>query len=444
MTAREPLDKRRGCDGPLASQTRSTRVMRRLPGLLVGFAVLFGVVSAQGAGTLVVNANTTDPAPLAAWRATVRDFESEHPDIRVQFNVYDHESYKKVIRNWLTSAPPDVVFWFAGHRMRQFAAPGLLDDVSDLFTPQTRATMHRSALDLVTLDGRQYGVPYQHYQVGFYLRRDVLAAAGLPEPPRTWADLVDACERLKARNVEPFAIGTRDLWPAAAWFDYLDLRQNGLAFHAELMQGRIAYTDPRVRRVFARWRELVDRGCFSRDHASSSWQESQALLYNGKAAMMLIGNYIVANFPPNLLERMDFAPFPVIDSAVGRYEDAPMNTIHIPARARNKADARKFLAFVLRADVQEALNRTMLQIPVNTGAGLANDRFLRQGRELLRNADGLAQFFDRDTSDDLATVAMKGFQEFMLKPDRLDPILETIERARARIYGAPAAAALAR
>lgn len=29
---------------------------------------------------------------------------------------------------------------------------------------------------------------------------------------------------------------------------------------------------------------------------------------------------------------------------------------------------------------------------------------------------------------------MKGFQEFMIKPDRLDKVLEDIERARKRIY----------
>jgi multiple sugar transport system substrate-binding protein len=46
----------------------------------------------------------------------------------------------------------------------------------------------------------------------------------------------------------------------------------------------------------------------------------------------------------------------------------------------------------------------------------------------------LTQYFDRDTSEDLATIAMKGFQEFMMFPDRLDAVLETIERARKRIY----------
>ena len=395
------------------------------------------------AGTLVIDANTADPAPRAAWEAAVQRFEQENADVRVVFNVYDHESYKKAIRGWLTSAPPDVVFWFAGNRMRQFVGPGLLEDISDVFTPAARAAMHRSAIDLVSEGGRQYGVPYQYYPVGLYYRRDLLADAGLAEGPRTWTELVTACDSLKARGIEPFAIGTRDLWPAAAWFDYLDLRINGLAFHTELMQGRVAYTHPRVRNVFARWRELVDRGCFSRNHASSSWQESQALLYTGKAGLMLIGNYIVANFPADVRDRMAFARFPTILPDVGRYEDAPMNTVHVPARATNKADARRFMAYVLRPDVQEALNKAMLQIPVDVRAGIADDRFLAQGRTLLSEADGLAQYFDRDTSEDLANTAMKGFQEFMLQPARLDAILETVERARARVYG-PLSAAAAR
>jgi len=416
----------------------------RLAKLLVVLAASWACGSAAGERTLVVNANTADASPRAAWQAAVGKFEAEHPDIRVELNIYDHESYKKAIRNWLTSAAPDVVFWFAGQRMRQFVAPGLLEDVSDLFTPAARSTMRPAAVELVSVGGRQYGVPYQHYQVGLYVRSDVLREAGIAEPPRRWDELLAACERLKARQIEPIAIGTRDLWPAAAWFDYLDLRENGLEFHMKLMGGRVPYTDARVRRVFGRWRELLDRSCFSANHASSSWQESQAPLFNGKAAMMLIGNYIVANFPAGVRDQMAFAPFPVIEPGVGRFEDAPMNTIHIPARARNKADARTFLRFVMRADVQADLNRAMLQIPVNLDAAIADDRFLAAGRALLRDADGLAQFFDRDTNEELANIAMKGFQEFMLKPERLGPILGNIERARLRIYGAGSGAVVAR
>jgi multiple sugar transport system substrate-binding protein len=390
--------------------------------------VLAALCSAALGGTLVINANTSDPVPRAAWEAAVQRFQRAHPEVEVKLNVYDHESYKRAIRNWLTGVPPDVVFWFAGHRMRQFVAPGLLEDVSALYSKEIRAALHRSAVELVSVGERQYGVPYTFYPVGLYYRGDLMQA------PATWGELLAACEALRARGLEPIAIGTRDLWPAAAWFDYLNLRVNGFDFHMRLMEGRVPWTEAGVRQVFAHWRELVDRQCFSRNHASSTWQESQALLYQGRSAMMLIGHYIVANFPPEVRPRMEFARFPVVRTGIGRAEEAPVNSLHIPARARNKEDARKFLAFVLRADVQEALNRAMLQIPVRLDAAPADERFLRLGQQHLKEAERLSQYFDRDTSEDLAQVAMKGFQEFMLYPERLEAILGSIEAARKRIF----------
>jgi len=110
-----------------------------------------------------------------------------------------------------------------------------------------------------------------------------------------------------------------------------------------------------------------------------------------------------------------------------------MNTVHIPAQARNKQDARRFLRFVLRPDVQEQLNRATLQIPVDARAAVSDDRFLQAGRTALARSEGLSQYFDRDTSEDLANVAMKGFQEFMLYHDRLESVLATVERTAALI-----------
>jgi multiple sugar transport system substrate-binding protein len=239
---------------------------------------------------------------------------------------------------------------------------------------------------------------------------------------------------LNESGVAPIAIGSKDLWPTAGWFDYLNLRLNGLEFHKELMGGAVPYTDERVRAVFAKWQELLDHNCFVENHASVSWQESQALLYQGKAAMMLIGNFIAPNFPDNIRDQMQFTPFPTINPDVGLYEDAPMDSLHIPAKAQNKEDAMKFLAFAMQPEVQESINVALVQLPVNQKAELADDRFLRDGAELLGQTDGLAQFYDRDTDEALATSAMKGFQEFMIKPDRLDRILEDIDRARQRAY----------
>ncbi len=396
-------------------------------------AALVALPCAARAGTLVFNADTSDPAPKAAFEAAVKKFEAANPDVTVKFNIYDHESYKSSIRNWLTSEPPDVVLWYSGARMQQFVEPGLLLDISDLWTPDIKKEFADKVLSTVTIDGKQWGVPYSTYNWGIYYRKDIFAKAGV-QPIKTWDDLLAACDKLKAAGVQPIDIGSKDLWPTAGWFDYLDLRMNGYDFHMGLMHGKTSWTDPKVRAVFAQWKQLLDKQCFVKNHTSLSWQESQGLLYQGKAAMMLIGNFITQTFPPDATPNMDFVAFPVVTPGVPDAEEAPMESIHIPAHAKNVADAKKFMQFMLRADTQTEINAVEKQLPANAQSTVIDDRFLKDGEALLAKAGNLTQFLDRDTSEDLATVAMKGFQEFMVKPNRIDAVLATIERARKRIY----------
>jgi multiple sugar transport system substrate-binding protein len=73
-------------------------------------------------------------------------------------------------------------------------------------------------------------------------------------------------------------------------------------------------------------------------------------------------------------------------------------------------------------------------IPPNKYSRAPEDRFTIAGFEMLNAADGLAQFYDRDTSPEMASVGMEGFQEFMVNPDREDAIRQRLERERQRIF----------
>ena len=406
------------------------RHFARLTGATAALALM---TSASVAGELVINANTSDPAPKAAFEAAIEVFKSENPDIEVKFNVFDHEGFKTSIRNFLSSEAPDVVTWFAGNRMKVFVDKNLLEDVSDLWQAEGLEEKMASSLSAMTVDGKQWGVPYGYYQWGIYYRKDLFEQVGA-EVPTTWDELLAVGEKLNAAGITPVTIGTKFLWTAAGWFDYLNIRTNGLDFHIELTDGKASYTDERVKATFAKWKELIDAGFFIDNHATYSWQEAQPFLFQGKAAMYLIGNFIVPMFPEDVADKMGFFQFPVINPAVGIGEDAPTDTLHIPARAENKEDARKFLAFMSRADVQGTLNSTLGNLPPNADSAVPEDPYLRAGFDMLAKADGLAQFYDRDTDPEMAKIGMQGFQEFMVKPDRLDAILERLEKARMRIF----------
>ncbi|MFS1881009.1 ABC transporter substrate-binding protein [Vibrio splendidus] len=397
-------------------------------------AVLAASMSATSfAGTLVINSDASDPAPKEAWGEIINRFEKENPDITVKYNLYDHESYKTTIRNWLVTSPPDVVFWYAGNRMKAFVDRGLFEDVSDIWTDNNMKQDFASTAPAMTVNGKQFGVPYTYYQWGIYYRKDIFEQYGIAEP-KTWDDLKSASATLKENGVAPFAIGTKYLWTAAGWFDYINMRTNGLDFHIQLMEGKVPYSDERVKKTFANWAELVEPGYYLENHASYSWQEAQPFLYNGKAAMYLMGNFITPNFPAELDGKMDFFQFPVIDPSIPMSEDAPMDTLHIPSKAKNKEDARKFLEFVARAENQQLINEMLLQIPTNNKAKAKSDPFLDKGVAMLASTDGTAQFYDRDTDPAMAKEGMKGFQEFMVHPDRIEKILKKLDKVSKRTF----------
>ncbi len=402
--------------------------------LAVGAALSLCAWAAQ-AGTLVFNTDASDPAPKAAFEALVKGFEAANPDVKVKVNTFDHEGFKTSIRNFLTADAPDLVTWYAGNRMEPFVNAGLLEDVSDVWAKEGLDKTLKSASSAMTINGKQWGVPYTYYQWGIYYRKDIFDKLGIKEP-KTWDELVAASKKLNDNKIAPFAIGTKATWTTGGWFDYMNLRVNGYEFHMDLTAGKIPYTDKRVNAVFDKWDQLVKPGYYLKNHASYQWQEALPAFVKGEAAMYLMGNFAVAPMREAGLkdEQIGFLQFPEITKGVPMAEDAPTDTIHIPAKAKNKADARRFLAYVANAKTQSDMNNILGQLPVNNQATSPDDKFLKVGFSMLSNASGLAQFYDRDANAEMAKAGMDGFQEYMLKPERRTAILKRLETVRKRAY----------
>ena len=396
--------------------------------MMLSFSITF-------AGTLKVTNNSSNVDNHKLWKETIiPTFEKENPDIKVEMTIYDHEAYKTQIRNFLPAEPPDVVNWFSGNRMKFFVNQGLFEDVSDVWDQNNLHNELAAARSTMTVDGKQWGVPTTYYQWGFYYRKDIFAKYGLGEP-RSMADLMNIFETLKKNGVTPIAIGTKYLWTAAGWFDFLNLRINGYDFHMALMDGEVSYEDQRLDRVFDVWGEIAKSGYYIDNHASYSWQEGMAPMINGDAAMYLLGNFIIPDLMrAGLKGKIGYFQFPVIDGSVRTYEEAPTDSMHIPARAKNKKDAKKLLAFLGRADIQKIIADASGNLSTNNQSPPPTDEFLNFGFKVLSESAGLAQFYDRDTPPEMAKEGMKGFQEFMVKPDREKQIRQRIERARKRIF----------
>ena len=402
--------------------------------LVVFFGTGLLTNTALAGGKLVIASNASDQAPRAAFEEIVAKFQAANPDIDVQMNTTEHEAFKTAIRTILAADKgPDVATWFAGNRMAGFVADGLFGDISDVWAQEGLASSMASTMPSVTFDGKQYALPYSYYQWGVYYRKDIYDANGI-SVPKTYDEFLDNCKKLKANGIASVAIGTKYLWTAAGWFDYLNLRTNGLDYHIDLMLGKTKYTDEGVVNTFKNWTRAVDAGCFMDDHQNYSWQEAQAPLINGEAASYLIGNFIVPNLPEETQNQLDFYQFPPIDPNLELGEDAPTEIIFMPANAQNVENGKKFMAFFAQPENLTFMNDVLKQLSPHSGSPAPTDRFLKAGSEMLSKSK-TAQFFDRDTTPEMAKAAMQLMVDFMLDTESMMDILEEIEEERSRIFG---------
>ena len=390
-----------------------------------------------GARDLVINFDDPNPGNKEGFENAVAAFEEAYPEVNVVVNINDREAHKTAIRNFLSANAPDVTAWYPGNRMAPFVDAGQFEDISDLWESDPNLSQNFAAIKpTMTRHGKQWGVPYSYYQWGVYYRSDIFADLGLSEP-QNWSDLLTSCDTLTANGITPFTIGTKFLWPAAGVFDYLNLRTNGYEVHNALTAGEIAYTDERIRQTFKHWEEMLDRCAFVDNHATMSWQDAIAPFASGDAAMYLMGNFAVNAYKEAGLtdDQIDFFAFPEITSGVSRAEEAPADALFIPVNAKNKEDARAFLAFIAQPEVQGAWNATIGQLPPNSKAPInVDDKFIAEGFEVVSTANSLAQFYDRDAPAEMAKAGMEGFQEFMVKPERLEDILTRLDKVRSRVY----------
>lgn len=391
--------------------------------------------TAATAGTLAINIAYKGAVQRAVWQSTMDEFKKANPDVDIKPSFIEEEAYKVQLPGWLSTQAPDIINWHNGERMAFYASRGLLEDVSEDWKKNGWDATYASTKEASSWQGKQYSVPTVYYSWGMFYRKDLFKKVGIAGEPKTWDEFLDACKKLKAAGIAPIAVGGRDAWTLAGWFDYLDLRINGNAFHQQLMAGDIAYTDARVKKVYTAWKSLIDNKYFIDNALSYDLDGAQPFLFQGKAAMMLMGTFIAKGFPAKLAPEMGYFQFPIIDANVPTAEEGPTESIHIPAKARNKADARRFIAFVGTPAISAKLAEGLGSLPANSKSPAPTEPISRIGFEILSNAKGgISQFYDRDMTKEMADEGMKGMQKFVSDPTRIDDVLNELEQSRKRIY----------
>jgi len=240
----------------------------------------------------------------------VPEFERRNPGIRVQVQQIPWTAaHEKLLTAFVGGATPDVA-QLGNTWVPEFQALNALEplDRRVAATPAlARADYFAGIWDTNTIGGTSYGIPwYVDTRVLFY-RPDLLAAAGYPQPPRTWAAWLDAMRRLKARmgpGQFPILLPTNE-WPQPV---ILGMQSGGTLLRDGGRYG--AFRDPAFQRGFDFYLTLFREGLAPRVSASEVSNRYQEFA-RGNLAMMITGPWEMGEFAHRVPANIPWATAPL-------------------------------------------------------------------------------------------------------------------------------------
>jgi len=130
----------------------------------------------------------------------LRDFERLHPEIRVSEQQLPlTAAHEKLLTAFAGDALPDIG-QLGNTWIPELATLGALEPLQgflDTSSAIPREDYFPGIWDSNVIDGRLYGVPWYIDTRLLFYRKDLLARAGFPEPPRDWAEWTRALAAVK-------------------------------------------------------------------------------------------------------------------------------------------------------------------------------------------------------------------------------------------------------
>lgn len=352
----------------------------------------------------------------------VQAFNKNNPGYSIKQMGFDHESFKISIQVMLKAGnPPDVFSYWAGARTESFIEKGYIASIETIWQKKGLDTLFSKVVkDACFYDGKPYVMPVTQHYVSFYYNRALFDKYGLEEP-KNWSEFLIVCKTLKEAGETPIALGAQDFWPAQFWFDYLLLRTAGPVYRRKLMRGEAFYTDREVKRAFSLWKSLVDAGYFSKNPLENSWADASKMVGEKKAAMTLMGTWLVGYFDHTLKLKQgtdyDYFSFPVIDDDVPIVALGPIDGILLP-KSPNAVKAKKIMTIFANPEVQRAMSEGSGSLSPAKAIQPAKDKLVQRNiHQELQQIPHWAFNYDLATPPKIAEKGLALFGSFLQKPE---------------------------
>jgi raffinose/stachyose/melibiose transport system substrate-binding protein len=323
---------------------------------------------------------TTGPSPAnTALSNLAAAFDKSHPGDHINISFVENQSYKTKIQLAMGAGNPPTMFWtWGGGILEQYIKAG---DVQSLGNPTWASSFLPSSLGAVTFNGQLYGVPVEGTQpVYFFYNKQIFAKYHLTFPT-TFTGLLSAVRTLKSHGIAPISLANGDQWPGLMYLEYLTDRIGGPAV-AQALQSNTpsGWSNPAVTKALTDIQQLAKAGAFQTGYDSLKFSGggSDALVYSGKAAMQLMGDWDISSVLGSDKSfvtggNLGMGSFPSVDGGTGNPADLAGNTasyvgIASHATAVQKAVAQAFLQDALPSTSYARAEVGAGEVPVTKGA----------------------------------------------------------------------------
>lgn len=361
-----------------------------------------GATSSDGQVTLTWWTNATTGQLKTVWQQAAAAFHQAHPKVTIQIVPIQNEAFTTKVPAALASNDPPSIYqqWGGGQEASQVPS-GKLTNLS----PYVSGWIGQigAAAQGWQVSGKQYGVPYDLHTVGFWYRKDLFAKAGISKPPATVPELETDVTKLKAAHIVPIAVGSKDKWPDAFWWEYFAIRECPTATLKSSMKA-VNLSNSCFTKASQDLTTFMNTHPFQSGFLGTASQvgagSSAGMVANGKAAMELQGDWdpgVMAPLTSNksLNSQLGWFPFPAMPGAPGSATtvlgggDGFSCTTVAPA-----ATCAEFLKYIDSTPVQTKVVGANVGLPANPAASAALAPAQQQVLTYSHAAPYLQTYFD--------------------------------------------------
>lgn len=291
-------------------------------------------------------------------QGSVDRFNKANPDTKITTTTFQNDAYKTKIKTALGAGQAPTIIWgWGGGGLRTWVEAGQVDDLTSWFdqNPKVKNRLIPSSFGAATIDGKIYAMPCETVEpIVLYYNKKVFDDVGV-EPPESWDDIMALVPKFNAKSIAPFSLAGQSRWTNMMWLEFLFDRTGGSeVFQAAFDGEKDAWSNPAAISALTKVQDLVKADGFIKGFSSITADSNadQALLYTGKAAMMLHGSW---SYGIQQAQGGDFVSsgalgymnFPPVDGGTGDPSDTVGNpgqylAISSKASAGQKEAAKKF------------------------------------------------------------------------------------------------------